>query len=643
MPGKARRCFVCVAALLISAITASLAGGDDGVSRKGQDTAPDLTGRVVDPNGKPIPGVKIWTRQTEEESRRGAEPRPLAITGPDGTFSLRGLQPFPLVAVCPTGWVYESKQIMGFPPFQPIELHLRPATRISGRVVDKSGEPVAGVSVGAALDGERGGCIRHGALPPCLNGYEERSVITDSEGRFLFENLEPGWFAISVSEEAERPLVRRRGAAGRSTEGVEFVLSRKSVPVEGRVVDADGVPVAGASVTLSGALPSPETRTDAAGEFRFSEVLSGDNQLEVSHPDQGWLEQAVEIEDHPMRLDLRMPGATLVQGRILGPDGVPLKQVFLQDGERYLDVEPDGTFRFTAPPGEHEITGHSYEPEATTRKRFKAQGEPIDLELRLARTGTIKVRLTGLPPEEKGWIDLKDRPEGVSFGSEKGLYEIEDVPPGEWTLVASDANERSFERRVEVGEGETVTLGDIDFPPLPSIRGRVLDPAGRPSSQAIVTFVQGELEISAETDSAGSFVTWLREGSWMIRAEQQGFGPAVAAVEVSGDGPGKLPDLRLVRLVAVSGRVLGVDPDVVVPWVKAHSEDGLAERFSKVDQDNRFHLPDLWPGTWTLSTDIDGRQSSTTLRIQPEDTAVSINLDAEDEEDSLPANPEAAP
>src|SRR5262245_24768727 len=400
MPEKARHYLICAAAFLAVAATAALAGGDEAVSRNGQSPAPALTVRVVDPDGKPIPGVKIWS---------SVETHPLAITGPDGTFTLHDRYKFEIVAACPLGWTFAQTPplfVLLWRPQPTVELRLSPATCISGRVVDKAGEPVAGVKVEAEYEGGPWGCVRiiHAVPPPCEEA-RRRAGLTDAEGRFAFESLEPGWYSIRTSVDGATPgILRRRGAAGRGIEGVEFVLPRRSVPVEGRIVDADGAPVSGATVDLSGALSSSKTETDDAGEFRFSEVLSGKSHLTVEHPDQGWIEQDVEIEDNPLRLDLRMLPVTLVQGRILGPDGAPMKSVYLQEGERYFDVAPDGTFRFTVHSGEHEIVGYSFEHMGTVRTRFAAQGEPIDLELRL-QPGTLRVRLTGIPQGERGYVD----------------------------------------------------------------------------------------------------------------------------------------------------------------------------------------------------------------------------------------------
>jgi protocatechuate 3,4-dioxygenase beta subunit len=622
MPEPSHRRWIAIAALLAVAATAA---------RAGQSEALPLTGRVVDRDGKPIPGVRIWRFRAPEEGL-AFQPPPVAITRSDGTFSLSRTAPFFSLGACPPGWLYEGKQLLGFPPFLPVfELRLRPATRVSGRVIDSSGAPVAGVVVWAAHEGRGGGCIRQAVPPPCASPDEGRVETTDGDGRFVFESMKPGWIEIRVAGPAEDEMLvlRRRGEPGRGIEGVEFVLARKAVPVEGRVVDANGAPVAGAEVVLSGARPEGSVETDEEGRFLLPAVLSGSNHLLVEHPDHGQIEKDIEIGEAPPRLDLQMPPVTLVHGRIVGPENAPLQQVFLREGERYIEVAADGSFQLIVPAGEHEIVGESYEPQATVRELFTARGEPIDLALRLARYGKVRIGATGSSPGDEIWFRLKedlDQGEGrtLDLHVDHGQYEI-DVPAGEWTLLADDATGRTFERRIVVHEGETTTAEALDFLLLPPVRGRVLDPAGRPLGFRPVTFWHDDLEVIGATDLAGRFAQRLPAGRWRVRAEHQGFGPATATVELSGDAPVELPDLRLVRLVAVSGRILGVPPEVVVPWIEAEGQDGSTR--SEVDPENRFHNPDLWPGTWTLTADIDGRPVSATLEIPPDATEVHFDLE----------------
>jgi hypothetical protein len=78
---------------------------------------------------------------------------------------------------------------------------------------------------------------------------------------------------------------------------------------------------------------------------------------------------------------------------------------------------------------------------------------------------------------------------------------------------------------------------------------------------------------------------------------------------------------------------------VVVPWVQADDEDGLSAGWSEVGADGRFRLENLWPGTWTLRTDIDGRPVRATLEIPPDATEVHLDLDAGISEASVEETP----
>ncbi|HWN44670.1 MAG TPA: carboxypeptidase-like regulatory domain-containing protein, partial [Thermoanaerobaculia bacterium] len=169
-----------------------------------------------------------------------------------------------------------------------------------------------------------------------------------------------------------------------------------------------------------------------------------------------------------------------------------------------------------------------------------------------------------------------------------------------------------------------VTVEDFPFPPLPEVRGRVLDPEGLPVRHVNVFFLQGERRVYAGTDFQGRFKVHLVDGTWTVNAEMQGLGPAATTITMA-DAPVEIPDLRLLPTATVSGYLRGLAPGEI-PFVQAKSEDGLWTRESRAGQDLRFHIPDLWPGTWILTAFVDERQASTRVRILPGDKAARADL-----------------
>jgi len=55
----------------------------------------------------------------------------------------------------------------------------------------------------------------------------------------------------------------------------------------------------------------------------------------------------------------------------------------------------------------------------------------------------------------------------------------------------------------------------------------------------------------------------------------------------------------------------------------------LSPAISRAEEEtgiSTFLIPDLWPGTWTVTVELDERESSTRVRILPQDEAVRIDL-----------------
>jgi protocatechuate 3,4-dioxygenase beta subunit len=134
---------------------------------------------------------------------------------------------------------------------------------LRGRTVDPEGRPVAGVFVLVQRPGSDG-----------VAG----SANTGSDGVFDIAGLEPGEHVVRTTIGVVASLeARKRFASGKWTasaggESLELVMPLVS-SIAGRVVDADGKPLAGASVSawdVGAGMPDASGRTDAKGEFKLS-------------------------------------------------------------------------------------------------------------------------------------------------------------------------------------------------------------------------------------------------------------------------------------------------------------------------------------------------------------------------------------
>ena len=132
---------------------------------------------------------------------------------------------------------------------------------VNGRVVDPEGRPIAGALVTAARF--RKGGIGHYGWDADRHGLER--AATDGEGRFtlMFDDLDPASFEKPTQQAvvgARVMIVAGAGAFGpawsalpRSAgndRALTLTLARDDVPIEGRVIDLEGRPVAGASVKV---------------------------------------------------------------------------------------------------------------------------------------------------------------------------------------------------------------------------------------------------------------------------------------------------------------------------------------------------------------------------------------------------------
>lgn len=231
---------------------------------------------VRDEEGNPIRKAKV--RLSQESLNPGFHadrlfgtiiPEP-AQTDKDGNFLFEGvwvgLKDYWINASA-EGFGDASSRGLNFPAdtTDEVSLTLKSAGEsLTGTVVDAEGVPVAGAWVNCDGDAQPG---RFG------------QVFTDEEGRFVLEPLTRGTVYLKAGKydaDSSRDVSAKAQVPG---DPVRLVLPVADGVVSGKVVDADGSPVAGAEVSAS--FRNRKTISDETGDFRITGLMAGWFEIEA--------------------------------------------------------------------------------------------------------------------------------------------------------------------------------------------------------------------------------------------------------------------------------------------------------------------------------------------------------------------------
>jgi len=421
-------------------------------------------------------------------------------------------------------------------------LRLEKGLTIGGVVQDTAGNPIAGACLRPWFDTKKDS--RDLVFP-----YQ---AITDSQGRWRcgqipaqFENLR---INVSHTEHADLRIDSRRLssqlASLQDCTGV-FVM-QPGLPVQGRVIDAEGRPIFGAHVGLgfldptdvstSGNVtllpPTSQTRTDDDGRYRFAPCSPGKIRLLVAAS--GCVSQRREIDLQPGTADadfLLSPGSP-VKIHVVDPGGTPLAGAFVRgdnDGcSRYEPIvtetkETDGDGRWSSGnspeaemPLEIGLSGYM-----TVHQRFAAREEEYVVVL------PHSIRISGRAldgvsnePIQKVFVSLKrirSEKEPRSMGvpslnvNEKGEYELTfdnllGVDQVSWQLcVQAPGYEAQFSRPFETKEGSQ--MFDFALAKGKALSGVVKRPDGSPvagAKVAVSTVSEANEDDRCETNAPSS-------------------------------------------------------------------------------------------------------------------------------------------
>lgn len=224
--------------------------------------------------GEPLRDARLWAHDGRSTAIQGSSDAggsyELRVPGP-GDYNI-GVRP-------KDSGVYVNRSVE-VPAGERLRVDFElPAGRLAGRLEDPAGEPIVGVFVMVSKNrgGDEGG--------PSTNGNQ----TTDEEGRFDFDGLAPGTYTVQCG--GSQGWARTTGPAYglwrrddvEIVEGapVELAIELEvGATLEGRVSDAAGEPVGGATLFLHREDGTVDTnwgrnQTDGAGRFEVGGIAQG--------------------------------------------------------------------------------------------------------------------------------------------------------------------------------------------------------------------------------------------------------------------------------------------------------------------------------------------------------------------------------
>jgi RNA polymerase sigma factor (sigma-70 family) len=383
-----------------------------------------LTGRVLDPDGKALPGAKLLLLGQPELFAD------MGTAGPDGRFAAQ--LPTEPPARC---WLVAEASGMGIDfieigrlkPGEPVELRLVRDQVVRGRIVDTQGKPVPGARVGICHLGLYAGrsldpfLAEWKARPPDAWLPEAEKQLWSEEGSLLATTADAeGRFAVAGAgaerlaglrvggdgvADAEVWVVNRAGfdprpaneatrtklpRAGRPDFGFHPLLYGPELtivveterPIRGVATEADsGKPCLGVEVRLERyghelARVPLKGKTDARGRYTIRGARKAES-YEISvlgNPDTGFLAYQSQVPDtagyQPVVADIRLVRGVILTGKVIDkatgrPVPAFIRSMVLADNrfvKNYPRYDPrddnymkltatDGTFRVVTIPG----------------------------------------------------------------------------------------------------------------------------------------------------------------------------------------------------------------------------------------------------------------------------------------------------
>ncbi len=420
-----------------------------------------------------------------------------------------------------------------------VKVVLRTGASLSGRVLDEGGRPVAGARVEVAA----------------LHGSLVRATMTADDGTFAFAAV-PGEISLSVArpEAIDAPVVKKHlSLRDDEDRTLDVILPSPREPVELRVLDDRGYPLANAQigvVSLTPDVPLRTTRFSANdGTATVLDARGLSLRLVVSLP--GHATHVETVGAAGAELSIRLRRGVMVMGEVRtrgGRDPVEGAEVTVlgEVGERRARTDADGRYSVRdLAPGKARIV--------VTKKGYAAFDKGVvipdvdadrtaDLDrVVLEEAGAVEGEVVddrGEPVvgarvaegNAPAYLPIGPLPRGVAVTNARGRFKLEDVTAGDVVLEAYAADRGRGREKVRVSRGETTR----------EVRIR-LDEAVAAKEDASAGGVAVTL---MESGDAGARIVSIRHVAPGSEAERAGLRKDDVIVSIDREAPRSLEDAR---------------------------------------------------------------------------------------------------
>jgi protocatechuate 3,4-dioxygenase beta subunit len=539
----------------------------------------DLSGFVYD--GVPKAGVAVTASVNGAQVAR-------TVTGENGSFAFQGLPDGVVeLSAAQTSMLVFSSDIVSIDIKQPAPeegRHALAARRGEGAihgVITLNGKPLANAPVVVQeLAAEDVSPIR---------------VYANAKGEFAAKGLAAGRYVITPDErlKARVPAMNQMYVGGREPFIVDLTKTREAAAnlellaapvVRGRVVDAEGKPVAHARVQLViASRPVLDFARDAfvrtTPEGRFALAMpdweaSESANLAVTAP----LHSTVRSKSFPAGtsdriVDITLPAFDSVRVRVADRAGKPVAGARIAFAPREENDNPDllamlaRTGPATNEAGELalQLARDTYDF-AVDAEGFqsgiatKAVTKPANVDVVLERAAIVRGRVhrngrgvAGVNVSVVG--GTRRRADTSTTTDDQGAFTLNGLAPGKYRLMFFHADQL-LERNLEIDAPGEV---DLALPPSGTLRARVIDAAtGAPVREFTFLVHPGEGRgrvARGERSEDGTFSVTVPVGTYRVSAGAEGYTSAEPVeVRVTEREPASI-ELRLGRGVTINGRV----------------------------------------------------------------------------------------